>query len=162
MNPDLRNAMSSQTLEKLIPPVNVGDGERWISVLAGVGLIALGLNHRRLRGLMLPAGGALILRGITGRCSVNQALGRNTVPAEEEAEFDSPVASVHRGGGNSGRQDGDRVSPGGREIRRLCRSAVVLRMVLIRPTLADLAVTNLEEAKLYRQTTEYQHESTPV
>jgi uncharacterized membrane protein len=99
MNPDLRNAMSSQTLEKLIPPVNVGDGERWISVLAGVGLIALGLNHRRLRGLMLPAGGALILRGITGRCSVNQVLGRNTVPAEEESEFDSPVASVHRGEG---------------------------------------------------------------
>ena len=93
--------MPSHTLEKLIPPVNVAEGERWISVLTGVGLIAFGLHSRRLRGLAFPAGGALLLRGITGRCPVNQALGRN--PAEEEAredaEFDSPVASVHRGEG---------------------------------------------------------------
>jgi uncharacterized membrane protein len=92
--------MPSQALQKLIPPVNVGDGERWLSVLAGVGLIALGLNTRRLRGVAFPVGGVLILRGITGRSSVNQALGRNTVEDEEdEAEFDSPVASVHRGEG---------------------------------------------------------------
>ena len=92
--------MPSQALEKLIPPVNVGDGERWLSVLAGVGLITLGLNTRRLRGLAIPIGGALILRGITGRSSVNQALGRNTaVDEEDESEFDSPVASVHRGEG---------------------------------------------------------------
>jgi uncharacterized membrane protein len=90
--------MASHTMERLIPPVNVGDTERWVSVLAGVGLIALGLNSRRFRGLVLPAGGALLFRGVTGRCPVNQALGRNTTE-EEEPEFDSPVASVHRGEG---------------------------------------------------------------
>ena len=92
--------MATPPLEKLIPPVNVGDTERWVSVLAGVGLIALGLNRRRYRGLALTAGGALILRGITGRSSVNQVLGRNTAEeVEGENEFDSPVASVHRGEG---------------------------------------------------------------
>lgn len=92
--------MTSRSLEQLIPPVNVGDAERWVSVLAGVGLIALGLNSRRSRGLAFPAGGALILRGITGRCPVHQVLGRNTMEEEvEDPEFDSPVASVHRGEG---------------------------------------------------------------
>jgi uncharacterized membrane protein len=89
--------MRSHALEKLIPSVNVGQTERWASVLAGVGLIALSLNSRRLRGFLLPAGGALVLRGLSGRCPVNQAIGRST--AEEEPEFDSPVASVHRGEG---------------------------------------------------------------
>ena len=92
--------MATPTLEKLIPPVNVGDTERWVSVLAGVGLIALGLNRRRYRGLAFTAGGALILRGITGRSSVNQVMGRNTAEEiEVDSEFDSPVASVHRGEG---------------------------------------------------------------
>lgn len=84
-------------LQKIIPPVNIGETERWISVLAGIGLITLGLNSRRFRGLVLPAGGALLLRGVTGRCPVSQAIGRNS--AEQEPEFDSPVASVHRGEG---------------------------------------------------------------
>ena len=73
--------MSSPALEKLIPPLNVAEGERWISVLTGVGVIAFGLHSRRLRGLAFPAGGALLLRGITGRCPVNHVLGRN--PADE-------------------------------------------------------------------------------
>ncbi len=89
--------MPSHALQKLIPPVNVGETERWLSVIAGVGLIAWGLNSRRLRSTLLPTGGALLLRGVSGRCSVNQALGRDT--AEAEPEFDSPVASVHRGEG---------------------------------------------------------------
>lgn len=89
--------MASPALDKLIPPVNIGETERWVSVLAGVGLIALGLNSRRFRGLVLPAGGALLFRGVTGRCPVNHALGRDMM--EEEPEFDSPVASVHRGEG---------------------------------------------------------------
>ena len=90
--------MSKPSLHQLIPPLNVAESERWTSVIAGVGLIALGLSTRRFRGLTLPAGGALILRGISGRCPVNQALGRG-LDEEEEPEFDSPVASVHRGEG---------------------------------------------------------------
>lgn len=76
----------------------MGDTERWVSVLAGVGLIALGLNSRRFRSLVVPAGGALVLRGVSGWCPVHQALGRNTGDMEDP-EFDSPVASVHRGEG---------------------------------------------------------------
>lgn len=93
--------MATPVFEKLIPPVNVGKNERWVSVLAGVGLIALGLNSRRFRGVVLPAGGALLFRGVTGRCPVNHALGRNPMEevGEAEPEFDSPVASVHRGEG---------------------------------------------------------------
>ena len=90
--------MASQTVKKLTPYANMGDSERWVSVLAGVGLIALGLNSRRFRSLVLPTGGALLLRGVSGWCPVNQALGRNTADLEEP-EFDSPVASVHRGEG---------------------------------------------------------------
>ena len=90
--------MASHTLKQLTAHANMGDSERWVSVLAGVGLIALGLNSRRLRSLVFPAGGAMLLRGASGWCPVNQALGRNTAD-EEEPEFDSPVASVHRGEG---------------------------------------------------------------
>jgi uncharacterized membrane protein len=90
--------MASQTVKKLTPYANMGDSERWVSVLAGVGLIALGLNSRRFRSLVLPTGGALLLRGVSGWCPVNQALGRNTAD-RDEPEFDSPVASVHRGEG---------------------------------------------------------------
>ena len=90
--------MASLTLKKLTPHANMGDSERWVSVLAGVGLIALGLNSRRFRSLTLPTGGALLLRGVSGWCPVNQALGRNLADVDDP-EFDSPVASVHRGEG---------------------------------------------------------------
>lgn len=90
--------MATTSIETLIPPVNMNQAERWVSVLAGIGLIALGLNNRRFRGLTLPVGGALLVRGVSGRCPVNQALGRNTAEPDEP-EFDSPVASVHRGEG---------------------------------------------------------------
>jgi uncharacterized membrane protein len=76
----------------------MSQAERWLSVLAGIGLIAMGLKSRRFRGMTLSAGGALVLRGATGRCPVNQALGRDTSGAGDP-EFDSPVASVHRGEG---------------------------------------------------------------
>ena len=92
--------MTNRPLQALVPPVNVGATERWLSVLAGAGLIAMGLNRRRLAGALVPTGGALLLRGLTGRCPVNQVLGRNTVEEDDfEDEFDSPVASVHRGEG---------------------------------------------------------------
>ena len=91
--------MATRTLREPTPYTNMGDSDRWISVLAGVALITLGLNSRRLRNLVLPTGGALILRGVSGWCPVNQALGRTTAGLEPEPEFDSPVASVHRGEG---------------------------------------------------------------
>lgn len=58
--------------------INVGRAERLVSGLAGVALIAAGLRQKRLRGALLPLGGSLITRAVTGRCPVNRALGRNS------------------------------------------------------------------------------------
>lgn len=76
--------------------VNVGRNERIASGLAGAALVALGLRERRMRGLLFPLGGGLLVRALTGRCPVNRALGRNTAGGEES---DSPAASVGRGQG---------------------------------------------------------------
>ncbi|MDX2022338.1 MAG: DUF2892 domain-containing protein [Deltaproteobacteria bacterium] len=60
---------------------NVGHKERWFSTIAGAALLATALFRRRsgfggkAAGLF---GGLLMKRGLTGRCEVNQALGRNT------------------------------------------------------------------------------------
>ena len=75
--------------------INVGKSERIISGVAGAALIAMALRRKRFRGLLLPLGGSLISRALSGRCAVNRALGRNT--AEEGVV--SPVASVARGEG---------------------------------------------------------------
>jgi len=58
--------------------VNVGDAERVVSAVAG-GMLALAGLRGGLAGLAaLVAGGALLFRGVTGHCSLYQALGRNT------------------------------------------------------------------------------------
>jgi len=75
--------------------INVGRTERLISGVAGAAVIALALRRKRFRGFLLPLGGSLISRAVSGRCAVNQALGRNTA----EADRMSPVASVDRGQG---------------------------------------------------------------
>ena len=60
-------------------PVNVGPEERVLSALGGGALTALGLASRGWIGLgLLLAGGSLLVRGATGFCAVNQAIGRNT------------------------------------------------------------------------------------
>jgi len=59
--------------------VNVGDNERTLSGLGGGTLLAAGLMRGGLPGLaMIWTGAALLLRGVTGHCTVNEALGRNT------------------------------------------------------------------------------------
>lgn len=59
--------------------VNVGDSERWLSLVGG-GLLGLyGLTRGSLGGLALAAvGGSLVYRGVSGHCSLYQALGVNT------------------------------------------------------------------------------------
>jgi len=76
--------------------VNVGRTERIASGVAGAALVAFSLRQRRLRGVLLPLGGGLLVRALTGRCPVNQALGRNTAVGNDRV---SPVASVGRGQG---------------------------------------------------------------
>ena len=60
-------------------PVNVGPSERMLSTLGGGALTALGLASRGWLGIgLLFAGGSLLVRGLTGHCTLNQAIGRNT------------------------------------------------------------------------------------
>jgi uncharacterized membrane protein len=75
--------------------INVGKTERLVSGIAGAAVIALALRRKRLRGLLLPLGGSLLSRAVSGRCPVNRALGRNTANDDRV----SPVASVARGEG---------------------------------------------------------------
>lgn len=63
---------------------NVGRNERVASVAGGAILAAYGLKRGGLGGLVLAVGGAAMLqRGITGHCSVYQALGVDTAEGEE-------------------------------------------------------------------------------
>jgi uncharacterized membrane protein len=75
--------------------VNVGNTERLVSGIAGAALVLLALRRKRLRGILLPIGGNLITRAVSGRCPINRALGRNTAQADRT----SPVSSVARGEG---------------------------------------------------------------
>ena len=67
--------------EKLgsVTSVNVGQSERWASVLGGAALAALALRGGRrskgIAGLAALAGLPLILRGATGHCPVYQKMG---------------------------------------------------------------------------------------
>jgi uncharacterized membrane protein len=74
--------------------INVGDTERWLSLLGGGALALYGLSRGSLGGLALAAlGGGLIYRGASGHCPAYDSLGMNT------AERHSPQASVHAGHG---------------------------------------------------------------
>ena len=60
---------------------NVGPAERWVSIAGGAILLYSGLRRRSLVGLVgALAGGALLVRGLTGRCGVYSALGISTNP----------------------------------------------------------------------------------
>ena len=66
-------------LEGAIGPVNVGEGERYGSLLGGAVLVAAGLSRRSLPGLLLAAlGGAFIVRGMAGHCRLYDSIGVST------------------------------------------------------------------------------------
>ena len=75
--------------------VNVADTERWLSVLLGGGLMALGLKRGSRDGLVLSlGGGALLYRGVTGHSFLYRALGIDTSAARPR-----PGVSVPHGRG---------------------------------------------------------------
>jgi uncharacterized membrane protein len=76
--------------------INVGRTERWISGIAGLALMGYSLRRKRLRALLLPLGGALIKRAVTGVCEVNRAIGRNSARSEQA---EGTVAELERGEG---------------------------------------------------------------
>lgn len=64
--------------------VNVGEGERAVSVAAGAILAIFGIARRSLPGLVVAgAGGALLYRGITGHSPTYQALGMDTAQGDQ-------------------------------------------------------------------------------
>lgn len=84
--------------------VNVGEAERWLSMIGGGALMIYGLR-RSLGSLMLAlGGGTLLYRGLTGHCSVYDALGINTsepstddgVTVEAAVTVHKPLAEVYR------------------------------------------------------------------
>jgi uncharacterized membrane protein len=73
---------------------NVGDIERWASLLGGSALAAFGLARGSLGGLALAAlGGALVYRGATGHCPMYGTLGVST------AERHGPATVIPAGHG---------------------------------------------------------------
>lgn len=68
-------AVAGMTQER----VNVGQMERWLSMVAGGVLAAYALKRRELPGgAAALAGAALLYRGATGHCDLYQAMGVNT------------------------------------------------------------------------------------
>ena len=60
-------------------PVNVGNIERWLSLLGG-GLLALYTLRRSLGSVVLLCGaGALLYRGLKGQCPLYQIMGLSTI-----------------------------------------------------------------------------------
>lgn len=58
---------------------NVGETERWASIISGVALIVTGLRKADVPGLAVSAlGGGLLWRGVTGHCGVYAAIDVNT------------------------------------------------------------------------------------
>lgn len=74
-----RENLSNVINREKLGSVNVGQKERWASVLGGAALAALALRGGRrskgVAGLAALAGLPLILRGATGHCPVYQKMG---------------------------------------------------------------------------------------
>ncbi|HEX7418905.1 MAG TPA: SRPBCC family protein [Thermoanaerobaculia bacterium] len=71
--------------------INVGNMERWLSVIAGSALAAYGLKRRSIPGLVLSAcGGALVWRGATGHCLTYELLGVSTATTEQGDQVSVP------------------------------------------------------------------------
>jgi hypothetical protein len=83
MEPQLLSGANEQSISGAqlqgINPINVGEVERWLSILAGGGLMLYGLSRSSWGGLMLTwIGGSLLHRGITGHCYLYEALNVDT------------------------------------------------------------------------------------
>jgi uncharacterized membrane protein len=75
--------------------VNVGDGERWLSLLGG-GLLALFTLRRSLGSVvLLGAAGALLYRGLKGQCALYQAMGVSTVAHDPQFARPRSVTAPH-------------------------------------------------------------------
>ena len=107
---DLSTNFNPDAEVSAIPPttgtsaLNVGDSERIISTVGGAVLTIMALrNLKSPTGVgMLLTGGALLFRGLTGYCPVNNAVGRNTarkagspVEVNTSVSLDKPTSEVY-------------------------------------------------------------------
>src|SRR5262245_54441695 len=66
--------------------VNVGDTERMVSAVAGGLAVLFGLSRLSLPSLVaIAAGGALLARGLTGHCSVYEALEMSSACGDDKS-----------------------------------------------------------------------------
>jgi uncharacterized membrane protein len=66
-------------LEGVLGPVNVGETERYGSIIGGAALVVAGLSRRSFPGLLLAAlGGLFITRGVGGHCKLYDSMGVST------------------------------------------------------------------------------------
>jgi uncharacterized membrane protein len=78
-SPPLASRVRERGIQRHESPVNVGDAERWASLLGGGAIVFYGLSRKTLGGLGLALlGGSLVYRGVTGYCGAYQALGIDT------------------------------------------------------------------------------------
>ena len=76
--------------------INVGRTERMISGLAAAAVAVVGLRRKRLRPFLLPVAGSLLSRAVTGRCSINRALGRNSARKDPSKAKLIPAIAMNR------------------------------------------------------------------
>ena len=92
----LPQPQTMRSVARMLPAdgsVNVGDGERWLSLLGG-GLLALYMLRRSLGAVVLLGGaGALLYRGLKGQCALYQAMGVSTVAHDPRSESPRSVAA---------------------------------------------------------------------
>jgi uncharacterized membrane protein len=70
--------VATTTYRQRVDPVNLGQVERWLSMVAGGMLAAWGLKRRdTIGGTAALSAAALLYRGTTGHCHVYEALGVN-------------------------------------------------------------------------------------
>lgn len=83
---------------------NVGEAERWLSAIGGGALTTLGFRRGSWPGALLAAlGGALVWRGVSGHCSVYNALGVSTaqpgagnISVQQSITINAPAEELYR------------------------------------------------------------------
>lgn len=72
---------------------NVGNPERWVSIVAGTAMATYGLARRSVSGFTLAGlGSALVWRGATGHCPVYEATGVSTNGHDDSSAEDRNVS----------------------------------------------------------------------
>lgn len=107
---DLNTNINADAEVSAIPPatgtssINVGTTERIVSALGGAALTVMALRDIKSPGgiSMLLTGGFLLVRGLSGYCAVNNAIGRNTartagspVDINTSVRLEKPASEVY-------------------------------------------------------------------